>query len=105
MSLLYVGTYWQPNHIGNILAGAAMRAGVDEHRIDGVRVRITNVAKTIADCFKYRNKVGFDLALVALKEVLGQGAQDRRVSIDELWHRARLDRVANVMWPCLEALA
>ena len=86
-------------------AEATMRAGVDEHRIDGVQVRITNVAKTIADCFKYRNKVGLDVALEALKEVLGPGAQDRRVSIDELWHHARLDRVANVMRPYLEALA
>jgi predicted transcriptional regulator of viral defense system len=82
-------------------AEAAMRAGVDEHGIDGVPVRITNAAKTIADCFKYRNKVGFDVAL----EALGQGAHDRRVSIDELWHPGRLDRVANVMRTYLEALA
>ena len=86
-------------------ADAAMRAGVDEYRIDRVPVRITNVAKTIADCFKYRNKVGLDVALEALKEVLGQGAQDRRVRIDELWHHARLDRVANVIRPYLESLA
>jgi len=82
-----------------------MRAGVDEHGIDGVPVRITNAAKTIADCFKYRNKVGFDVALEALKEALGQGAHDRRVSQDELWHHWRLDRVANVMRTYLEALA
>jgi predicted transcriptional regulator of viral defense system len=86
-------------------ANAAMRAGVDEHRIDGVPVRITKVAKTIADCFKYRNKVGLDVALEALKEVFGPGTQNRRVSTDELWHHARLDRVANVMRPYLEALA
>lgn len=86
-------------------AEAAMRAGVDEHRIDGIPVRITNVAKTIADCFKYRSKVGLDVALETLKGVLGEDAEDRRVSIDELWHHARLDRVANVMRPYLEALA
>jgi predicted transcriptional regulator of viral defense system len=84
---------------------AAMLEGIDQHRIDGVPVRITNVAKTLADCFKYRNKVGLDAALEALKGVLWEGAQDRRVSIDELWQHARLDRVANVMRPYLEALA
>jgi predicted transcriptional regulator of viral defense system len=82
-----------------------MLEGIDQHRIDGVPVRITNVAKTLADCFKYRNKVGLDAALEALKGVLWEGAQDRRVSIDELWQHARLDRVANVMRPYLEALA
>jgi len=86
-------------------AEASMREGIDEHRIDGVPVRVTNVAKTIADCFKYRNKLGLDVALEALKEVLGQGGQDRRGSIDELWCHAQLDRVANVMRPYLEALA
>lgn len=83
----------------------SMREGIDEHRIDGVPVRVTNVAKTIADCFKYRNKLGLDVPLEALKEALGQGGHDRRVSIDELWRHARSDRVANVMRPYLEALA
>lgn len=86
-------------------ADAAMRSGVDEHRIDGVPVRITNVAKTIADCFKYRNKVGLDVTLEGLRHALGQDRQDRRVSIDELWRHAQLDRVANVLAPYLEALA
>jgi len=91
---------------------AGLTEGVEEHEIDGVPVRITGVARTVADCFKYRNKIGLDVALDALKAALketlkeqGQGGWGRRVSIDELWRYARLDRVANVMRPYLEALA
>jgi predicted transcriptional regulator of viral defense system len=82
--------------------------GVEEHEIDGVSVRITGIARTVADCFKYRNKIGLDVALEALKEALkeqGRGGRKRRVSIDEIWRYAQLDRVANVMRPYLEALA
>jgi len=87
---------------------AGLVEGVEEHEIDGVPVRVTGVARTVADCFKYRNKIGLDVALEALKEALkeqGQGGRGRRVSIDELWRYARLDRVANVMRPYLVALA
>jgi predicted transcriptional regulator of viral defense system len=82
--------------------------GVEEHEVDGVPVRITGIARTLADCFKYRNKIGLDVALAALKEALkeqGQGGRGRRASIDEIWRYAQLDRVANVMRPYLEALA
>ena len=86
----------------------ALIEGVEEHRIDGVPVRITGVARTVADCFKYRHKIGLDVALEALKEVLrvpgGQGGRADRVSIDELWRYAELDRVAKVMRPYLECL-
>ena len=74
--------------------------GVEEHSIDGVPVRITNVARTVADCFKYRNKIGLDVALEALREAW----KGRRVGMDELWRYARLCRVANVMRPYLESL-
>lgn len=84
---------------------AGMTEGIDELDIDGVPVRVSSVARTVADCFKYRNKIGLDVALESLKAALGQGGQERRVSIDELWRHARLDRVANVMRPYLEALA
>jgi predicted transcriptional regulator of viral defense system len=79
--------------------------GVDEHKIDGVPVRITSLARTVADCFKYRNKIGLDVALEALKEALGRGGRGRRTTIDELWRYAQFDRVANVMRPYLESLA
>ncbi len=88
---------------------AGLTEGVEEHEIDGVPVRITGIARTVADCFKYRNKIGLDVALEALKEALREqgveGGRGRRMSIDEIWRYARLDRVANVMRPYLEALA
>lgn len=87
---------------------SGLAEGVEEHEIDGVPVSITGIARTVADCFKYRNKIGLDVALEALKEALkeqGQGGRGRRASMDEIWRYARLDRVANVMRPYLDALA
>jgi predicted transcriptional regulator of viral defense system len=81
-------------------SGPLLAEGVEEHSIDGVPVRITSVAKTVADCFKYRNKIGLDVALEALREAW----KGRRVGMDELWRYARLCRVANVMRPYLESL-
>ncbi|HYN78668.1 MAG TPA: type IV toxin-antitoxin system AbiEi family antitoxin domain-containing protein [Lamprocystis sp. (in: g-proteobacteria)] len=86
-------------------ADAGLIEGVEEHRIDGVPVRITNPARTVADCFKYRNKIGLDIALEALKDVLGREGHGRRVDIDEIWRYAQMDRVATVMRPYLESLA
>ena len=80
---------------------AALRAGVETHKVDGTRVRVTSVAKTVADCFKFRNKIGLDVALEALRDA----RRTKKASIDELWQFAKLNRVANVMRPYLEALA
>ena len=77
----------------------ALEAGVEEHSVDGVIVRITNPAKTVVDCFKYRNKIGLDVALEALRDCRRQ----RSCSNDELWHYATICRVANVMRPYMEA--
>ena len=82
-------------------SGKAFLSGIDEHPIEGVSVRVYNLPKTIADCFKYRNKIGLDLALEALRECL----RSRRCSRDELHHYARISRVEQVMRPYLEALA
>ena len=82
-------------------SGAALTEGVEEHVVDGVTVRVTGVAKTVADCFKYRNKIGLDVALEALRDAW----RDKRMTSDEIWHYARIDRVANVMRPYLESLA
>lgn len=68
--------------------------------IEGVTVRITTIEKTIADCFKYRNKVGLDVALEALRDAVASRAFD----MDELWRCAKIDRVSNVIRPYLEAL-
>ncbi len=81
-------------------SGDALTEGVEEHLVDGVTVRVTSVAKTVADCFKYRNKIGLDVALEALREAWTA----RRVKMDDLWHCAQVCRVANVMRPYLEAL-
>ncbi len=79
---------------------SGLRDGVEEQLIDGVAVRITGLARTLADCFKYRNKIGLDVALEALQEAW----RGRRVSMDALWHSARQCRVANLMRPYLESL-
>lgn len=81
-------------------SGSALTDGVEERQIDGVTVRVTNVARTVADCFKFRNKIGIDVALEALQEAW----RARRVSMDELWRYAALCRVANVMRPYMESL-
>jgi predicted transcriptional regulator of viral defense system len=78
----------------------ALTEGIEEQPIDGVPVRVTNLARTVADCFKYRNKIGLDVALDALRE----SWKAKRVTMDELWRYARLCRVANVMRPYLESL-
>jgi len=82
-------------------SGAALTEGVEEHAVDGVTIRVTSVAKTVADCFKYRNKIGLDVALEALRDAWAA----RRMTSDEIWHYAKIDRVANVMRPYLESLA
>ena len=82
-------------------SGAALTDGVEEHLIDGVPVHITSVAKTVADCFKYRNKIGLDVALEALREAW----HGKRMTSDDLWAMAKVSRVANVMRPYLEAIA
>jgi len=82
-------------------SGKALTAGVEKHKIEGVPVRVYSVAKTVADCFKYRNKIGLEVALEALKEC----RRERRCSMDELWKYAKIWRVANVMRPYLEAIA
>lgn len=78
----------------------AWEQGIETYEIEGVPVRIYCLAKTVVDCFKYRHKIGLDVALEALKECLGQ----KRCTIDELWHYAKICRVKNVMRPYLEAL-
>ena len=80
-------------------SGQALTEGVEEHTIEGVQVRIYDPAKTVVDCFKYRNKIGLDVALEALREVL----RGRKCSIDELWKYAKICRVTKTMRPYMEA--
>lgn len=78
----------------------ALIEGLQRKRIDGVEVPIFNPARTVVDCFKFRNKIGLDVALEALRD----GWRERRFAMDELWHHATLQRVANVMRPYIEAI-
>lgn len=81
------------------MSGKAFEAGIEVHTVDGTPVRMYSPAKTVADCFKFRSKVGLDVALEALREY----QRSRSGSVDDLWHYARICRVQNVMRPYLEA--
>ncbi len=82
-------------------APGSMRTGIEEHEIEGRVVRVTSIARTVADCFKFRSKVGLDVAIEALREA----RRMRRCSVDEIMAQARVCRVANVIRPYLEALS
>jgi predicted transcriptional regulator of viral defense system len=82
-------------------SGEALTEGIERHQIEGVEVSVYCPAKTVADCFKYRNKIGLDVALEALREC----RRERRCTVDDLWRFAKICRVANVMRPYLEALS
>ena len=83
------------------MSGQSLTEGIQSTCIDGLNVPVFNAAKTIADCFKYRNKIGIDVALEALRD----GWEQRKVSMDELSHYADIDRVSNVMRPYMESVA
>lgn len=80
--------------------GEAYSAGVEQVERDGVRLRVYGVAKTVADCFKHRNKIGLDVALEALKDARSRN----KASVDEIWRYAKVCRVTNVMRPYLESI-
>ncbi|MBX3178124.1 MAG: type IV toxin-antitoxin system AbiEi family antitoxin domain-containing protein [Candidatus Hydrogenedentes bacterium] len=81
-------------------SGESLKAGVESHDVDGTELRVFTAAKTVADCFKYRNKIGVDIAAEALRDYLRQ----RKGPIDGLTKYARVCRVERVMEPYLEAL-
>jgi predicted transcriptional regulator of viral defense system len=83
-------------------SGPAREHGVETRTVEGVRVRLTNPAKTVADCFRYRQHVGLDVAMAALRDYL---RRYRGGGIDRLVEAARADRVYTLMRPYLEALA
>lgn len=81
-------------------SGPSLKEGIEENKIEGISVRIYNPAKTVANCFKYCNKVGLDVATEALKECW----RSRRCEIDELIHYAKICRVRNIIQPYPEAI-
>jgi predicted transcriptional regulator of viral defense system len=82
-------------------SGKALTEGMEHHRIESVQVRVYNPAKTVADCFKYRNKIGLDVALEALRDCL----RTRKCTHEQLWQYAKVCRVTEVMRPYLEAVS
>jgi predicted transcriptional regulator of viral defense system len=81
-------------------SGAALTAGIETHRLDGVAVRIYRPEKTVVDCFRFRNKIGIDVAIEALQLVL----KNKRMTAARILPYARICRVEKIMLPYLEAL-
>jgi predicted transcriptional regulator of viral defense system len=95
---------WTPRSEGPPLrvvrmSGAAFDSGVETHQVEGVTVRVYGPAKTVADCFKFRRKVGLDVALEALRDY----RRAYPAGMDELWRYAKICRVSGVIRPYLEA--
>jgi predicted transcriptional regulator of viral defense system len=82
------------------MSGPAIRFGVKEYPVRGGTLKVYTPAKTVADCFKFRNKIGTDVALEALREC----RRLKKASMDEIWQAAKVCRVANVMRPYMESL-
>jgi predicted transcriptional regulator of viral defense system len=82
-------------------SGPALTEGIETHRLEGVEVRVYSAAKTVADCFKYRNKIGIDVAVEALRDF----SRRHRGGATELARYARICRVTRVMQPYLDAIA
>jgi hypothetical protein len=96
---------WQPERQGLPIqfvwfSEASLTAGVETHIVEGVNVNVFSVAKTIADCFKYRNKIGLDVAIEALRDAW----KKHLVTPDDLWKYSKICRVTNVMRPYMESL-
>jgi predicted transcriptional regulator of viral defense system len=81
-------------------SGESYTEGVEIHQCEQVPIKVYCIAKTIADCFKHRNKIGLDVALEALRDARSK----KKVTTEELWHYAKICRVSNVMRPYLEAI-
>lgn len=80
--------------------GRAFSFGIEEHEVNLVSVKVYSAAKTVADCFKFRNKIGMDVAIEALRETW----RVRKATMDELWEAAKVCRVGNVIRPYLESI-
>ena len=90
---------YPPMHVVRMMA-ANLSEGVQETIVDGVSVRVTSPARTVADCFKFRSRVGLDVAIEGLRSAW----DSRAVTMDELWQAAEQTRMTNVMRPYLESL-
>ena len=84
----------------SLFSTTSYNSGIEERIVDGTTIKVYSIPKTIADCFKYRNKIGLDVAIEALKDVI----MNRRVALEELIYYAKICRVHKIMMPYLEAL-
>ena len=82
-------------------SGQSLSYGVEKRKVEGVQVSVYSPAKTVADCFKYRNKIGLDVAIEALRDCRKQ----KKATNDELWKAAKICRMANVMRPYMESVS
>ena len=83
------------------MSGAALSTGINEHDIEGVSVRVTSPARTVVDCFKFRNKIGVDVAVEALRDY----RRLRKGTVDELWRQADRLRMTKVIRPYWDAMS
>ena len=83
------------------VSGDALTFGVAEHLVEGAKIKVYSPAKTVADCFKFRSKIGTELAIQALRECF----REKKATMDELWEAAKVCRVSNVMRPYMESLS
>ena len=81
-------------------SGQSLLYGIEIRKIEGVKVSVYSPAKTVADCFKYRNKIGLDVAIEALRDCRHQ----KKATNDEIWRAAKVCRMANVMRPYMESI-
>jgi predicted transcriptional regulator of viral defense system len=81
-------------------SGSAFTDGIEKHDVEGITVQVYSPAKTVVDCFKYRNKIGLDIAIEALRDCW----RKKKTTMDELWYFAKVCRMTNVMRPYLESL-
>ncbi len=81
-------------------SGQSLSYGVEHRKIEGVTISVYSPAKTVADCFKYRNKIGLDVAIEALRDCRKQ----KKATNDEIWKAAKICRMANVMRPYMESI-
>ena len=82
-------------------SGGAYSEGISKYVIEGVNIKVYNPSKTISDCFKYRNKIGLDVAIEALRD----GWEQKKFTVNELWKYAKICRVTNIMRPYIESLS
>ena len=81
-------------------SGQSLLYGIETRKIEGVKISVYSPAKTVADCFKYRNKIGLDVAIEALRDCRHQ----KKATNDEIWRAAKVCRMANVMRPYMESI-